>query len=148
MQDNYNNTHKTTTTIHTRQLQQYTQDNYKNTHKTTTTIHARQLTTTHTRQLQQYTQDNCNNTHKTINNNTRKTLTIFLIVYFQFFACSAVFHPSTNRAVKRVVKQNVLKGRKSERLVSLEINDKQRVSPLLEGTSKKNTLSWLQVRTK
>jgi len=41
------------TTIHTRQLQQYTQDNYNNTqdynniHKTTTTIH--------TRQLQQYT---------------------------------------------------------------------------------------------
>jgi len=38
------------TTIHTRQLQQYTQDSYNNTHKTTTTIH--------TRQLQQYTQDN------------------------------------------------------------------------------------------
>jgi len=43
------------TTIHTRQLQQYTQDNYNNTHKTTTTIH--------TRHLQQYTQDNYNNTH-------------------------------------------------------------------------------------
>jgi len=56
-QDNYNNTHKTTTTIHTRQLQQYTQDNYNNTHKTTATIH--------TRQLQQYTQDNYNNTHNT-----------------------------------------------------------------------------------
>ena len=56
-QDNYNNTHKTTTTIHTRQLQKYTQDNYNNTHKTTTTIH--------TRQLQQYTQDNYNSTHKT-----------------------------------------------------------------------------------
>ena len=42
------------TTIHTRQLQQYTQDKYNNTHKTTTTIH--------TRQLQQYTQDNYNNT--------------------------------------------------------------------------------------
>jgi len=37
------------TTIHTRQLQQYTQDNYNNTQKKTTTIH--------TRQLQQYTQD-------------------------------------------------------------------------------------------
>ena len=56
-QDNYNNKHKTTTTINTRQLQQYTiqlqqytQDNYNNTHKTTTTIN--------TRQLQQYTQDN------------------------------------------------------------------------------------------
>ena len=54
------------TTIHTRQLQQYTQDNYNNTHynnthKTTTTIHT---TTIHTRQLQQYTQDNYNNTHK------------------------------------------------------------------------------------
>ena len=56
-QDNYNNTHKTTTTIHTRQLQQYTQDNYNNTHKATTTIH--------TIQLQQCTQDNYNNTHKT-----------------------------------------------------------------------------------
>ena len=44
------------TTIHTRQLQQYTQDNCNNTHKTTTTIHTRQ---------QQYTQDNYNNTHKT-----------------------------------------------------------------------------------
>ena len=31
-QDNYNNTHNSTTTIHTRQLQQYAQDNYKNTH--------------------------------------------------------------------------------------------------------------------
>ena len=38
------------TTIHTRQLQQYTQDNYNNAHKKTTTIH--------TRQLQQYAQDN------------------------------------------------------------------------------------------
>ena len=38
---------KQTTTIHTRQLQQYAQDNYNNTHKTlhtTTTIHTRQLT--------------------------------------------------------------------------------------------------------
>ena len=49
-QDNYNNTHKTTTTVHTRQLQRYTQDNY-NTHKTITTIDTRQLTTMHTRQL-------------------------------------------------------------------------------------------------
>jgi len=60
------------TTIHTRQLQQYTQDNYKNTHRTTTTIHTGQLNNTHKtatavhkRQLQQYTQDNYNNTHKT-----------------------------------------------------------------------------------
>ena len=45
-----NNTHKTATTIHTRQLQQYTQDNHNNTHKITTTIH--------TKQVQQYTQDN------------------------------------------------------------------------------------------
>ena len=30
-----NNTHETTTTIHTRQLQKYTQDNYNNTHETT-----------------------------------------------------------------------------------------------------------------
>jgi len=52
-QENYNNTHKTTTTIHKIILQQYTKYNYNNTHKTTTT--------THTRQLQQYTQDN---THK------------------------------------------------------------------------------------
>ena len=35
------------TTIHTRQLQQHTQDNYNNTHKTTTTIHTRQLQNTH-----------------------------------------------------------------------------------------------------
>jgi len=52
------------TTIHTRQLQQYTQDNYNNTHKTTTTIHTRQLTTTYARKLQQYTQDNYKNTHR------------------------------------------------------------------------------------
>jgi len=59
------------TTIHTRQLQQYIQDNYNNTHKTTTTIHT--TTKIHTRQLQQYTQDNYKNTHKTTNNNTHKT---------------------------------------------------------------------------
>ena len=53
------------TTIHTRQLKQYTQDNYNNTYKTNnnttyktaTTIYTRQQTTIHTRQLQQYTQD-------------------------------------------------------------------------------------------
>jgi len=45
---------KKTTTIHKRQLQQYTQDNYNNTHKTTTTIN--------TRQLQQYTRP-CNNNY-------------------------------------------------------------------------------------
>ena len=60
-QDNCNNTNKTTAKIQTRQLQQYKQDNYNNTNKTTTTIH--------TRQLQQYTQENYNNTHKTTNNN-------------------------------------------------------------------------------
>ena len=49
---------KVTTTIQTRQLQQYTQDNYKNSHKRTTTIH--------TNQLQQYKQDNYNNIHKTL----------------------------------------------------------------------------------
>jgi len=51
------------TTIHTRQLQQYTQDNYNNahkttnnnTHKTTTTMHTRQLTTIHTRHLRNTT---------------------------------------------------------------------------------------------
>jgi len=63
-QDNYNNTHKKTTTMHTRQLQQYTQENYNNAHKTTTTIH--------TRQLQQYTQENYNNAHKTTTIHTRK----------------------------------------------------------------------------
>ena len=50
-------TKKTTTKIHTRQLQKYTQDNYNNTHKTTNNnkprttikIHTRQLTTIHTR---------------------------------------------------------------------------------------------------
>ena len=52
----YNNTPRQLTTIHTRQLQPYTQDNYNNTykttnnnkHKTTTTIHTRQITTIHT----------------------------------------------------------------------------------------------------
>ena len=95
------NTHKITT-IHTRQLQKYTQDSYNNTHKTTTTIHTnnynnthkttnnnshnktttihinnysnshKTTTTIHTRQLQQHTQDSYNNTHKTTNNNTHK----------------------------------------------------------------------------
>jgi hypothetical protein len=58
------------------------------------------------------------------------------------------FHPSGNSAVKRVTKQNILRGRKSERFVSLEINDKHKEIPLLEGTSKKEWQSWLQVRTK
>ena len=57
-------TQKTTAIIHTRQLQKYKQDNFNNTHKTTssnihkktTTIHTRQLTTVHTTKLQQYTQ--------------------------------------------------------------------------------------------
>ena len=49
------------TTVHTKQLQQYTQDNYNNTHKTTTTIHTvnqkqspqdnLKLATIHTRQI-------------------------------------------------------------------------------------------------
>ena len=60
--DNYNNTHKATTTIQARQLQQYKQDNYNNTHKETKTIQTRQLQQ-YTRKLQQYTQEN-NNTHK------------------------------------------------------------------------------------
>ena len=46
------------TTIHTTQLQQYTQDNYNNTHKTTNNNTHKTTTTIHTRQLQQYTQDN------------------------------------------------------------------------------------------
>ena len=82
------------TTIHTRQLQQYTQDSYNNTHKTTnnnthktatiihtakpttiahkttTTIHTRQLKTIHTRQLQQYTQDNLQQYTQDSYNNT------------------------------------------------------------------------------
>jgi len=78
-QGNYNNTHgqpttithKTTTTIHTRQPQQYIQDS--NRQNTTITIHTRQLQQCtrpnqqqlHTRQQQQYTQDNHNNTYKT-----------------------------------------------------------------------------------
>jgi len=52
-------------TIHTRQLQQYTQDNYNNTHKTTTTIHTRQLQQYIRPTNNNYTQDNYNNTHKT-----------------------------------------------------------------------------------
>ena len=60
-QDGYNNIQKTTTRIHTRQLRQYTQDNYKNTYKTPTAIHTGHLTTMHARQLQQYTQDKNNN---------------------------------------------------------------------------------------
>jgi len=67
-------------TIHTRQLQQYTEDNY-NTHKTTnnnihktTTIHTRQLTTIHTRQLQQYTQLTTIKTRQLTTIHTRTTI--------------------------------------------------------------------------
>ena len=59
------------TTVHTRQLQQYTQNNY-NTHKTTTTIHtAKPITITH----KTYTtipQDSYNNTNKTTAIHTRQ----------------------------------------------------------------------------
>ena len=61
------------TTIHTRQLQQYTQDNYNNTHKTTNN-NTHILQQIHIR-WQQYTQDNYNNTYKTNDNNTHKTTT-------------------------------------------------------------------------
>ena len=39
------------TTIHTRQLQQHTQDNYNNTYKTTTKIHTANQQQLRTRQL-------------------------------------------------------------------------------------------------
>ena len=83
------------TTIHTRQLQQYsktTNNTHKttnnnthkttnnnthkttnnNTHKTTNNNTHKTTTTIHTRQLQKYKQDNYNNTHNTTNNNTHK----------------------------------------------------------------------------
>jgi hypothetical protein len=50
------------TTMHTRQLQQYTHDNYNNTHVTTTTIHTWQLTTIHTRHLKIQHVQKVNNT--------------------------------------------------------------------------------------
>ena len=54
-----NNTHKTTTTIHTRQLTTIHTRQLTTIHtRQLTTIHTRHLTTIHTRQLQQYTQDN------------------------------------------------------------------------------------------
>jgi len=53
------------TTIHTRQLQQYTQDNYNNAHKTTNNNTHNTTTTVHRTQLQRYTQDNYNNIYKT-----------------------------------------------------------------------------------
>ena len=65
------------TTIHTRQLQQYTQDNYNNTHKTTTKIHTRQLTTIHTRHLK------IRHVHKVNTTKVRK-LTIIL-TFINFF---------------------------------------------------------------
>ena len=48
------------TTVHTRQLQQYTQDSFNNTHKTATTIHTANQQQLHTIQLK-----TSNNTHKT-----------------------------------------------------------------------------------
>jgi len=51
-------------TVHTRQLQQYTQDNYNNTHKTTTTIHKDNYNNTH-KTATTIHKDNYNNTHKT-----------------------------------------------------------------------------------
>jgi len=58
------------TTIHTRQLQQFTQDNYNNIHKTTTTIH--------TRQLQQLTTKQLKIKHVRKVNNTQVTLSLTL----------------------------------------------------------------------
>ena len=62
------------TTTHTRQLQQYTQDNYNNKHKTTTTIHTRQLRTIRTRHLKIQRVQKLNNTKesKQKKNYTRK----------------------------------------------------------------------------
>ena len=48
-------------TIHTRQLQQYTQENYNNTHKTANNNAHKTTTTIHTRQLQKYTRSTNNN---------------------------------------------------------------------------------------
>jgi len=76
MQGNYKNTQKTTTTIHTRELQHYTED-YNNTlNKTNNNTH-KTITTILTRELQQYTED-YNNTLNTTNNNTHKTITTIL----------------------------------------------------------------------
>ena len=60
-QDNYNNTHKTTTTIHTRQRTTIHTNNYNDIHKTTTTIYTRQLTTIHTRHTFTGYQKKCHN---------------------------------------------------------------------------------------
>ena len=81
-QDNNNNTHKTTTTIHTRQLQ-YTQDNYNNTYKTTTTIPTK---------LQQYVQDNQNNTHNTTTTIHIRQLTAMYTQYDKYVWFLNIFY--------------------------------------------------------
>ena len=55
------------TTLHTTQLQQYTQDNY-NTHKTT-------INNTHKKTNNNTHKTNNNNAHNTSNNDTKKTTT-------------------------------------------------------------------------
>ena len=86
--DNYNNTHKTTTAIHTanqQQLhtrQQYTQDNYNNTHSQSTTITYK--TTIHKRQLQQYTRPtNDNHTQDNLKLATIHTRQIRILQHVQ-----------------------------------------------------------------
>ena len=90
------------TTIHTRQLQQYTQDNYNNTHKTTnnnthkttnnnthkttTTIHTRQLTTIHTRHLKIHVQK--------VNNPTVRQYCIQFLVFLSHTHCTHAFTPA------------------------------------------------------
>ena len=65
-------------TIHTKQLQQYTQDNYNNTHKTTNNS-THKTTTIHTRQLQQYTRStNNNNTKNNLKQATKKHETNYM----------------------------------------------------------------------
>ena len=78
------NTHKMTT-IHTRQLQQHTQDNYNNTHKTTTTIHTANQQQLHTRQLK--TSNTCETNYNTTctedkNTQVREYCVQFIVIAF------------------------------------------------------------------
>ena len=78
-----NNTHKATTTIHTRQLQQYTrptnnnytQNNYNNTHGQPTTITHNTTTTIHTANQQQLHTTQLKTSNKTHETNYNTTCT-------------------------------------------------------------------------
>jgi len=101
------------TTILTGQLQQYTQDNCNNTHKTTTTIHTRQLQQLHTRQLK-----TSNNTHDTNYNTTcTEGTNTQARQYWVQFIVTVLFFQSLNVHGYSVNSSQLSSGRTAQHLV-------------------------------